>query len=320
MNEPSPPRDPTRSEGLFMKKVLFVIRLNLTTPPADPSARSRHFRRGERAPPAQPHHPPPRGGSRRGHTRNPQVAVITTDAFWAAGRPSPLESRSRPISRSRAVIGVPGVGAESHSASARERLQPGARGRPGGGHTSSPGTKRPPGPGAARPGPFPSPSLTAPPAPTTHRTLRPRLGSGLGAPPSRSSRTDGGSGPSPPRRLLKATAPPERAPSARRAAHSLYCNSAAKNRARRGAVGGAGPPPCDPAVPACTPAPGRAARRPVPASRVGLPPTPQGARAGPQNRPGLPPPPRPAHSPGSDPRCRGAEVKVGAEWEFVRPL
>lgn len=176
-----------RREGLLVKTVLFVIQLDLTTPPADPSARQRHFRRGESAPPPHPPHPhptapqprhPPPAGSRRGK-QGTQVRLTQQRLWERRAGPSSPESHSWPISRSHPVIREPGVGAQSRSASAPERTQLGARGPAGGGHTSSPGTKRPPGPGAR--GRAPSPLLRS--GPRLPRPLTARSSPG-GAPAS----------------------------------------------------------------------------------------------------------------------------------------
>lgn len=149
----------------------------------------------------------------------------------------------------------------SPGAHAARSARPG-RGRP---HLQ-PRNKAPARTGGARPGPFPSPPLGAPPAPTTHRTLQPWRGSGLRSPPSCSSRTDGCWPAGPPAALARprpgASLKRPRRPSAPRApaARRIPSIATAPLKIERGGAGGAGPPA---ATPPCPPAPRRPPARPA---------------------------------------------------------
>lgn len=129
----------------------------------------------------------------------------------------------------------------SPGAHAARSARPG-RGRP---HLQ-PRNKAPARTGGARPGPFPSPPLGAPPAPTTHRTLQPWRGSGLRSPPSCSSRTDGCWPAGPPAALARprpgASLKRPRRPSAPRApaARRIPSIATAPLKIERGGAGGAG--------------------------------------------------------------------------------
>lgn len=153
-------------------------------------------------------------------------------ALWAVDRPSPPGSLLWRISRSHNVPPEPAVGAKGHSPPVpgrTPRVLSAAGPGGGGGHTSRPEQ-------SAGSGPLPFPPrrlrpLTARSSPGSAPALRPpppywRCRGGSAAPGRPHCSRTGRSGPSPPQRLLKATAQPARAPSAWRAAHSLYCNSA----------------------------------------------------------------------------------------------
>lgn len=187
-----------------MKKVLSVIQLHLTTPPADP-ALGNAILEGEKRPSPRPSpaplHP---AGARRAH-EEPKGGDHNR-GLGGGGQALPAGvSVAADFPTAHRYSGARGGGPQPPGVSPAARSAGSAR--PGrGGHTSSPGTKRLPGSGAARPGPFPSPPLAAPLAPATHRPLRPRPGSGLRSPPSCSGRTDG-CWPAGPRRLRRVPTP-----------------------------------------------------------------------------------------------------------------
>lgn len=233
------------------------------------------------------------------------------------GRPSPLGSRSWPISRSHTVTWEPAVGAKGHS--------PPVQNAP---PTPHPKAATPPAPEqSTRPGPLPCPA-----APTTHRALRPRSALALRPPPPcprrrggsaaparpRGSRTDGSRPAGPPAALarprpgasLKRPLSPRAPRAPARRAFLILQQRLLKIERRRGA-GGAGPAPRPrrPRVP-----PGHPGARPAKSGPPAPSPPGRATELGPRRCL----PRGAAHLAGSDPWRRGAGVKVDAEWEFAR--